>query len=532
MKILIADDDISTIDVLEKHIDWQSFGVTQVLRAYNGEVAMQRIVEERPELILCDIEMPLKSGLDVLRFFHDGCYTAEFSFLTAHESFEYARQAVRYGAVNYLTKPRELDEIHDELKKMVASALQKKAEKTSAEEASRPKEGTINHILYGLKDNLWGSDPERINWVFQQEGLPLTADSVFRIVTVCADVPPAAEEGTAGTVRQSIRYLAQETIAGRTDLSYLISDSGVRFEYDFLFLPAYQYTEQEIRENCDRFIGICQMHTQVSPVCLIGESIELQKTSQALGWLRQQAKSLRFEAGKSFHVRDWGTDQEAPPELDYEWNEASVLNAMKQHMRKEYLEEIEKCAKKILRNPHHRALKFNLLHHDILQTVYTCLRYNNILAHVVFRDGSLRQLDDDAERSTEDMICFAGALYDKAIDALAMVDGPEDIIGMVKKYIADHYRENIDRDSLASIAYITPNYLSKLFRMQTGTSLREYINNLRIQEAKRLLLTTNASITDIALDMGFENISYFSTVFRKFCGCSPIEWRNQKDVVN
>ena len=98
------------------------------------------------------------------------------------------------------------------------------------------------------------------------------------------------------------------------------------------------------------------------------------------------------------------------------------------------------------------------------------------------------------------------------------------MIGTVKRYIMNHYKEDIDRNDVAAVAYITPNYLSKRFRAEMGMSLREYINHLRIEEAKRLLLSTNATISEVASAVGYDNISYFSTVFRKICGMSPLEW--------
>ena len=87
------------------------------------------------------------------------------------------------------------------------------------------------------------------------------------------------------------------------------------------------------------------------------------------------------------------------------------------------------------------------------------------------------------------------------------------MISKVKRYITVHYRENIDRDIVASIAFVTPNYLSKRFRSEVGMNMREYINQLRIREAKRLLLSTDFSISKIASDIGFDNISYFLPFF-------------------
>ena len=63
---------------------------------------------------------------------------------------------------------------------------------------------------------------------------------------------------------------------------------------------------------------------------------------------------------------------------------------------------------------------------------------------------------------------------------------------------------------------------------ETGQLLREYINSKRIDAAKQLMSTTKLNLTDIALQVGFENIPYFSTVFKKYCGVSPSEWKEKE----
>ena len=119
MKLLICDDDISTVDVIQNQIDWNALGITRILRAYNGTVAKEIILKENPELVLCDVEMPQCNGIEVLKYVSENGIHTNFAFLTCYESFEYAREAVRYGAVNYLTKPLDLEELTEALKKMV-----------------------------------------------------------------------------------------------------------------------------------------------------------------------------------------------------------------------------------------------------------------------------------------------------------------------------------------------------------------------------------------------------------------------------
>ena len=84
MKLLICDDDILTVDVIQSQLNYQELGITQILRAYNGAVAKEIIARERPELVLCDIGMPICDGLQVLKFVHEQKIETEFTLLTCY----------------------------------------------------------------------------------------------------------------------------------------------------------------------------------------------------------------------------------------------------------------------------------------------------------------------------------------------------------------------------------------------------------------------------------------------------------------
>ena len=164
------------------------------------------------------------------------------------------------------------------------------------------------------------------------------------------------------------------------------------------------------------------------------------------------------------------------------------------------------------------------LKQSLLQVFYSCLEDNNVPIRDLLQAEDFHSLDQMASRSPTDLMAFATFLFDFAVSELQRKTEETDMIGVVKHYIMEHYKEDIDRNNVAAVAYITPNYLSKRFRAEMGMSLREYINHLRIEEAKRLLLSTNATISEVASAVGYDNISYFSTVFKKICGMSPVEW--------
>ena len=88
--------------------------------------------------------------------------------------------------------------------------------------------------------------------------------------------------------------------------------------------------------------------------------------------------------------------------------------------------------------------------------------------------------------------------------------------------------ENISRNEVAEEFCMTPEYLSKMYKKKTGMRIQDYINENRISQAKRLLENPDMSVSDVAVAVGMDNFSYFSTLFRKYTGMTPVEYRKQR----
>jgi len=104
-----------------------------------------------------------------------------------------------------------------------------------------------------------------------------------------------------------------------------------------------------------------------------------------------------------------------------------------------------------------------------------------------------------------------------------LYDNP--IVNKTIFYVLSHYSESISLESIAAHCYCNKNYLSELFYQTTKKHLFDYINEIRIHNAIQWMRIKNSPISDIATSCGFNNISYFSTVFKKFTGCSPTEYK-------
>ena len=95
-----------------------------------------------------------------------------------------------------------------------------------------------------------------------------------------------------------------------------------------------------------------------------------------------------------------------------------------------------------------------------------------------------------------------------------------------KTYIETHFKEELTRESLASEVFMNPDYLSKLFKKNTGSSLMDYVTKVRIERAKELLERTVLTISEIAIETGYSNTAYFTKMFKKYTnGVTPREYR-------
>lgn len=528
MKVLICDDDISTVTVLKNQIPWEKMGVDQIFLAYHGKAAIEICLKEKPELVICDVEMPYANGIEVLRQIHDHRIFCAFAFLTAHESFQYAQEAIRLGAFNYITKPFVMTDVIADITEMIDYVNNRieRNKKTSAELKEKTEKGVtdeINSIFRSIRDGFWGNDKEKIQLAVEHRKLPIITDISYYTVTVIGDVGGKEAEGwNMLTLRYGFRYLAQEAIASRLDWRYMIFDPDSQYEILQIFLPTENLSLEELKKRCSSFIRVSNQNMQILPVCYIGGPVPFEELSIASEW-KLQAQKDRLRYGQIIQAGEI-EDERGVASYDNE----KMLELIKSEDKSKFMSEIGIMTTQMAMGENGSDRMIAELHHDILQTFYQCLTDNGILAHDLFGDTVMRELDRNAERSVFDLISFSSHLFDVTISKMSAKDDVS-IIAQVKHFIEQHYKQDINRDEISQSVFVTPNYLSKRFREETGVSLREYINRLRIDEAKRLLLTTDKPISTIALDMGFGNISYFSTVFKKITGMSPAEYRNRTE---
>ena len=133
--------------------------------------------------------------------------------------------------------------------------------------------------------------------------------------------------------------------------------------------------------------------------------------------------------------------------------------------------------------------------------------------------SNIRTLDELCYRLQETVETFTECVFNY------IPSKNNDIIKKAIQYISQNFASSITLKDVADHVHLNPAYFSTIFKQSTGSSFKEYLNMVRIEESKRLLTNTNYSVIDISVATGFEDQSYFSKVFKKYTGLTPKQYR-------
>lgn len=127
MNILLVDDEVITIEILKKALDWKAFGFSSVFFAYNADEARKILETNQVEIMICDIEMPKENGLDLIGWVENVYPEIICIILTAFPDFNYARSAISLGVYRFLLKPVAFEELEETIRSAIDRVEQEKS---------------------------------------------------------------------------------------------------------------------------------------------------------------------------------------------------------------------------------------------------------------------------------------------------------------------------------------------------------------------------------------------------------------------
>lgn len=524
MRCLLIDDDIPTVEALLRIVDWNDYGIAETAFAYNVQDAMRLFEADRPDLIVCDIEMPRGSGLDMIKWVREREYDGGFIFFTCHESFEFASTAISYNADAYLVKPIDKTKLEAALRKAVDALNQNRL----LDEYSRLGLTWIKNKEW-VERNFWrdvlteaiSPRADLIASEIRKRELPLSADGDY--VLFLAGVPRSqAEDRWDGSILlYALSNLGSEVLFERVNHDRVIPYQTESAYYIAVILEGTSDAER-LKELGERLIGLCGQYLKCTATCYVGETVAIAGLSRARERLEQlDASNIIFRGNVHLEKVPFRYDTSDRYALDMDRFSLLFVQGEKVPIVNELKKELERLAEQNKLDP----ATLHSIREDFLQVVYSLLLRNHIQAHRLFADDAILQLSQQAESSVFDFMKWAQAMTDKTIDSVRETLKSEGVVDKAKRFIHENYKRELNREDVAAHVYLTADYLAKVFKAETGIAIKEYLNECRINEAKRLLLESKASVSEIALETGFDTLSYFSTVFKKLTGETPNAYR-------
>ena len=511
-RALIIDDEPLIRQALKKLLIRNQLNIEVIGEASNGMEALAWFEREKPDLIFLDIRMPLMDGFGLLKKLNEQHVAVKTIILTAYRDFDYAAEAIGYGAFGYLVKP--IDE--RKFIEMVAKAELKIDEEQQAESARRQLKD-IQRTSY-FESLLDGNSP--LTFHGQNDFHPELANKNCQLVIVRSPVPVLAD-----AVEYHVKKLGPSVVFS--------------YKGDLVFVYNHDADADDPIIMANLTESLIDMQNRLGNeqgVFVFGASAPFARLEN-LRHAYQQARAAIFYRNVTSvpHVYLYTNEQNpiaydpdsiANQALFEQFSEKLGLGLLDEAWALIHLftEQISSANHMDIDLVYHLYYKFVI---DIKQHISRFNRldqYKSMLAEFKFADlqkyQTLLSISD-----------FFAELSYSFID-LPIVEDSHRMVQKIKKFIQENYAKEISLHSLSEQLYLSKNYISAVFKQKTGENFMDYLTCIRMEQAKNRLATTEKGIHQIAEEVGYKNTSHFGKVFKQEIGVTPAEYRQRISQVN
>lgn len=524
--VMLVDDEPIVKIALRTMIEWDNLGFPICGTASDGVEALALVKELNPDIIITDLKMPNMDGLELIRQLNEIGYNGKIIVASNFGEYELVREALLLGAVDYMLKISIKTEGLIEQLQKTAKLLQEQRltlqEQVTREQVLRSNLKSVKNAT--LKD-FFTNSYYGLEHLTQNEGIQLhvlNKASCLFYINLSAD--DAKEYEKSNISLSFIENMILDIIESEQDVEiFQVAASAIIV-----------MISKERLNNCGfeplafvhRIQNLIQMYMTIKPVVVYGENItgylEARQTYQAC----KEAVNINFYEK---HSVIFNNDVQLKQEIDFV-NYVDFSNLLSQHIY----------------NNDHAAIA-SLLHAFAKQCRENCIHplaiklfMNKCLDYIPLSNSKIMLTNSAQYERSKDKVsdCHnCDTLLTIAIEALDSLRPESDTseladhvvvkkeIAEVIKYIELHYQDKITLEMIAEHVNFSENYLCRVFREQTGTSLINYINNVRMNKAADLILKGHTYIKEVSSLVGISDQFYFSRVFKKHFGVSPTDYR-------
>ena len=523
IKLLIVDDERTIRNGLMRHIDWNSLGIDMVQSAESAQEALSVCEMFRPNIVLSDIRMRGMGGIEMCTQLHEKYPDCQFIFVSGYSDKAYLKAAISLGAVDYIEKPVSPELLTAAVRKAVETCtqLRKKASADEVLEESRDFLGQV--VLHALAHNDY---PENFEKSVELSGLLPRSFEAYRFCMLRADSSVPNTSTVQKELAAVLEYLPQLSDGGMLygafldDRCFCILLSGGREAIgdDCAFLQALRAKIPTLRVHDRRFFMACG--PCVPDWRMLHHSYaDLQGCMRELffsGW----GKCAVQEADRPF----------APISFD-----KNLLAAFSGAFSKRDEESVHEVLDEI-----YSGLSVQTdANPEQIRSIYYSLDY--LMNEEYERRMYAREQSGESGPATycigkmqaiETLSELSGFMIERANRMMELCRKDDEngsavlqVIRIMRQSYAD---KNLSVKSLAESVYLTPTYLSGLFKKCTGKTIGQYLTELRIEYSMKLLMNKQLKLYHVAEMVGYDDPNYFAKIFKRHVGMTPSEYRERK----
>lgn len=523
MKVLIVDDDRATVDVIRCTMDWEKLGIAEVYEAYNISMAQEILLKQAVDIVISDIEMPQGNGLELLAWFREKHMEGEFLLLTCHEKFSYATDAVKLHAAEYILKPFDADVMEAALKKLVLKIEEDRQMRQESRFGQWMVKNQRQLQLSFLEDVLSGKTQEEAELVkeLRSRRLELTMeDDYVLVVTKITDMERDRTNISPELMRFFMENIHSELLCG-DPVNHTVVVWQHR-DYYLLVTVCQNQKADVIQEKCGHLMEEFHRVFTATITCCICDPCKITAFYRTLVHIRSIMDAAVVYYGRCFMAGQYMDNKKMEEKLP-EFGTLEALICERKKMELLSLLKSWMSERASVQRMNSRTLY--RLKQEILQVVYTYLGRQGIPVQGLTSDEALQAGEQKATQSMTDMIRFVNLLMEKLFAYEDKVRGSFSLVEKINQYIRENYQKSIGRTEIAAEFFLAPEYVSKLYKKETGKSLKDAISEYRIEQAMLMLKRGDARVSDVAETVGFDNFTYFSTLFKKYTGMSPNQYK-------
>lgn len=515
-RVLIVDDEEFIRNGLKCIMDWEAEGFEVCGDAGNGEVAIQMINQMLPDLVLMDIRMPKITGLEVVKHCTERSLPCKFIIISGFSDFKYAQEAIRYGVESYLTKPIDEDELLKTVRQ-IKEALDKQHQNQDhlANIRQKAKDVFLYDIVLGKQSQIATLDETDI------DQLELKAN-VYQVV-----IYENFSQTESGLV-YNFADLLRVTNRGEHTFNHIEQDKKniILLKGDYAlgrfndFLKHYQGSNppQKGSPLDSLFLAYGRPINSLEDVHISYE--------EALALIKrrffciQGQHTLGYEELPDVNAPTESISQEVLQEY------AELLVGYLQTFNRSNVAKTLFRLEEYLYNVRNDISEVKLFLTDLYLQIKEKIAVLYPNSAIPFSSNTVVINIIESKYSLYEIIQFFSEQFEMIMNATGN-PSRNNIIDDILYYIEHNYQNNIKLETIAPLFGYNSAYLGKIFSKTVGENFNSYIDHMRIEHSKEMLLNNDYKVYEIAEKVGYRNVDYFHKKFRKYVGESPAEFRKK-----